>query len=267
MNKIVLDLETQKTFEEVGGRYMHLLKVSVVGIYHYPTEKYLTFEEKDILKLEEILKSVDLIIGFNIKRFDLPVLEPYLSFSTNKFHTLDIMQEIVKVTGHRVSLNSVAQATLGEVKSGTGLEAIELFREGRMKELKRYCLDDVRITKDLYEYGLRHGEILFSSRRGWRQYSIPASWRTGVEENIFDLLHQAYVNKQRVQIEYVSSTAQPGESFRKKRKVDIYTFAQPYFEAYCHLRKGLRSFKIDRVLSVKVLDETYKIPPDYTPGV
>jgi len=32
MNRIVLDLETQKTFEEVGGRHMHLLKVSVVGI-------------------------------------------------------------------------------------------------------------------------------------------------------------------------------------------------------------------------------------------
>lgn len=267
MNKIVLDLETQRTFEEVGGRYMHLLKVSVAGIYHYPAQKYLVFEEKDILKLEKILKSVDLIVGFNVKKFDLPVLAPYLSFPTNKLRTLDIMQEIVKVTGHRVSLNSVAQATLGEVKSGTGLEAVVLFREGRMEELKGYCLDDVRITKEVYEYGLRHGEILFSSKDGWRQYSIPASWASKTEENIFDLLHRAYINKQRVEIEYISSTAQAGESFRKKREVDIYTLAQPYFEAYCHLREALRSFRIDRVISVRVLDETYRIPPDYNPGI
>ncbi|MBE0478878.1 ribonuclease H-like domain-containing protein [Candidatus Aerophobetes bacterium] len=164
MNKVVLDVETQRSFDEVGGRHMHLLGVSVVGIYQYPTEKYLTFEEKDIPNLDKMLQHVDLAIGFNLIGFDFPVLEPYLSFPLSKLHTLDIMQEIVKAAGHRVSLNSVAQATLGELKTGTGLEAIKLFRKEKMKELKKYCLDDVCLTKELYEYGLNHGEILFSSK-------------------------------------------------------------------------------------------------------
>lgn len=267
MNKIVLDLETQRSFDEVGGRYMHLLGVSVVGIYHYPTEKYLVFEEKDIPKLDKMFQHVHIVIGFNLIGFDLPVLEPYLSFPLSKLQSLDIMQEIVKVAGHRVSLNSVAQATLGELKSGSGLEAIKLFRKGNMKELKRYCLDDVRLTKEVYEYGLRHGEILFSSKDGWKQYSIPASWAAKSGKSILDLLHEAYTNRKRVEIEYLSSTARPGESFRKKREVDIYTFDEPYVEAYCHLRKSLRSFRIDRVLSVKVLEKTYEIPQDYTPGI
>jgi len=44
LNKIVLDLETQKSFEEVGGfGKNHLLKVSVVGVYSYVQNKYLTF--------------------------------------------------------------------------------------------------------------------------------------------------------------------------------------------------------------------------------
>ena len=123
-NKIVLDLETQKSFDEVGGRKMHLLKISVVGVYSYLNDKYTTFEEREISELEKLLKSAGLIIGFNIKKFDLPVLEPYLSIPIHSLPVLDIMQEIVRVTGHRVSLNSVAQATLGKGKSGSGLDAI-----------------------------------------------------------------------------------------------------------------------------------------------
>jgi DEAD/DEAH box helicase domain-containing protein len=184
MNRIVLDLETQKTFEEVGGRHMHLLRVSVVGVYHYLKDKYMIFEEREVPALEEILKSVDLIVGFNVKRFDFLVLEPYLSIPVRKLPALDIMEEITRVTGHRVSLDSVAQATLGVRKSGSGLEAVSLFREGRIEALKRYCLDDVRITRKLYEYGQRHGELSFVSRRGWNQYSIPVSWTTKNEKKV-----------------------------------------------------------------------------------
>lgn len=186
INKIVLDLETQKTFEEVGGRKMHLLRVSVVGVYHYLKDKYMTFEERDIPGLEEILKSADLVIGFNIKRFDFLVLEPYLSIPVRKLPALDIMEEITRVAGHRVSLDSVAQATLGMKKSGSGLEAVRLFREGRIEALKRYCLDDVKITKELYEYGQKHAELSFTSKYGSHQYSVPVSWAIKGKKAISD---------------------------------------------------------------------------------
>lgn len=172
-NKIVLDLETQKSFGEVGRRNLHLLKISVVGIYHYLKNECRTFEEKELPELEEILKGVDLLIGFNIKQFDLMVLEPYLTIPVHQLPTLDIMQEIAKVVGHRVSLQSVAMATLKESKSGHGLEAIRLFRQGKMDELKRYCLDDVRLTKEIYEYGAKHGQLSFTTRNGWNKHPIP----------------------------------------------------------------------------------------------
>jgi len=175
-NKIVLDLETQKSFDEVGGRKMHLLRVSVVGVYSYLNDKYITFEEKEIPELEKGLKSAGLIIGFNIKGFDLPVLEPYLSISIHNLPVLDIMEEIVRVTGHRVSLNSVAQATLGKEKSASGLDAIRFYREGEMEKLKRYCLNDVQITKEIYEYGLRYAKLSFTSKYGKGKRSIPISW-------------------------------------------------------------------------------------------
>ena len=163
--KIVLDLETQKNLNEVGGHQnLHLLKVSVVGIYDYSDNKYKTFEEKEIPRLEEILREASLVIGFNHKRFDFPVLQPYLSLDLGKVPYLDIMEEFVKARAHRIGLNNLAQATLKEGKSGNGLEALRLYSIGDMESLKNYCLDDVRLTKELYEYGIKNKRLYYTSR-------------------------------------------------------------------------------------------------------
>lgn len=161
--RIVLDLETQNSFADVGGRGNNkLLKVSVCGVYFYETDKYEIFEEKELAKLSPLLASADEIIGFNIIGFDFQVLQPYLNFDIYQVPHLDIMAEIDKVLGHRLSLETVAQATLGSGKSGKGTDAIMYFRQGRMEELKRYCLDDVRVTKEVYEYALKNNKILYS---------------------------------------------------------------------------------------------------------
>lgn len=175
-NYLVLDLETQKTFDEVGRQNLHKLKVSVVGIYDSLREEYKIYEESEIHALEERLKSAELLIGFNIRRFDLPVLSPYLFLSIETLPVLDIMEEIEKVRGHRVGLHSVAQATLGVTKSGEGWNAVHLYAHGKIDELKQYCLDDVRLTKEIYDYGCREGHVFFISNRDWKKYEIPVSW-------------------------------------------------------------------------------------------
>ena len=179
-NILVLDLETQKTFDEVGRQNIHKLKVSVVGTYDYQTDAYQSYEEREIHKLEERLKTVDLLIGFNIRRFDLVVLQPYLFLSAGTLPVLDLLEEIEKVRGHRVSLQSVAQATIDVTKTGQGLDAVELYKRGQMETLKDYCLNDVRLTKDIYEYGKSHGNVCFISNRDWKKYEIPISWGESV---------------------------------------------------------------------------------------
>lgn len=175
-NYLVLDLETQKTFDQVGRQNLHKLKVSVVGIYDYLTEEYRIYEESEISALEGRLKSAELLIGFNIRRFDLPVLAPYLFLSIETLPVLDLMEEIEKVRGHRVALHSVAQATLGMTKTGEGWNAVNLYEQGRIEELKRYCLNDVRLTKDIYDYGCRENRVYFISNRDWKKYEIPIVW-------------------------------------------------------------------------------------------
>ncbi len=104
LKKIVLDLETQKEFAEVGGRGKnHLLKISVCGIYDYAVDKYCIYEEHELPKLAAILQGADQIIGFNIKSFDFEVLQPYLNFDIHEIPYYDLLEEITKVLGHRIS--------------------------------------------------------------------------------------------------------------------------------------------------------------------
>ena len=176
-NFLVLDLETQKSFKEVGKANLEKLKISVAGVYDYITDQYTCHEEKEVMKFEKRLREADLVIGFNIRRFDMPVLAPYLFSSVATIPVLDLLEDVEKARGHRASLDSLAGPTLKQHKSGNGADALILFKEGRFDELKRYCLEDVRLTKEIFEYGCREGKVLFTSNWDYKTYEIPVQWK------------------------------------------------------------------------------------------
>ena len=178
-NHIVLDIETKNLFSDVGGKEnLTKLSLSVAGVFSYADNAFLIFTESEMPNFEKLLQKSDLIIGFNIDHFDFPVLHKYLSVDLNKIPTLDIMNEVVSKMGHRVSLDDLVSNTLGKRKSANGLMAVQYWREGRIDELKKYCLDDVRLTRDLYEHGLKNGEIKFTARDANLPYikAIKVDW-------------------------------------------------------------------------------------------
>lgn len=176
LNKIVFDLETQKSFDEVGGRgNNHLLKISVLGLYSYKTGKYECFAESEIYKVGEMFQEADEIIGFNIKNFDFEVLRPYVNFDVHALPYLDILEEVTKVLGHRLKLDTLAQATLGYGKSGDGLEALRMYKQGRIDELKKYCLQDVKVTKEIYDYVLKNNKLMYKDY--FETKEIPISFK------------------------------------------------------------------------------------------
>lgn len=177
-NQIVLDIETQRTFDEVGGRNLTGLGVSLVGIYQYATDSCLAFGEGELGDLEPLLAESTRLIGFNIRRFDLPILQPYMKhLRLADLPYLDLLEDLESVLGHRVSLQSVSQATLNEKKSGSGLDAIRYYREGDIENLKKYCLNDVRLTKEVYEFGKRFGHIYYQSKDGANRLRANVAWR------------------------------------------------------------------------------------------
>lgn len=168
---IVLDIETQHTFQEVGNK-LDKLKISVVGIYDYAEDKYETYLEDELGSLFTRLENASYLIGFNINKFDLPVMAPYYLGKISQFTSLDLLEEVEKELGFRVALDDLARATLGVKKSGHGFLAINYFNKGEWEKLKKYCLDDVKITKELFEYGQKNGKLVFNSAGGLREIKI-----------------------------------------------------------------------------------------------
>ncbi len=181
---IVFDIETQNTFQETGksrAEAFKKLRVSVVGVYEYLTGEYKTYDEKELMELDKRFQKAELLLGFNSLGFDLPVLSNYFFTPVDRFPHLDLMTEIEKNRGHRASLDSVAKPTLKTKKSGSGLDAIMYWKENRIDELKKYCLEDVRITREVFEYGCREGKILFTSTWDFKTYEIPVNWKNEAE--------------------------------------------------------------------------------------
>lgn len=179
--EVVLDIETQNTFQEVGGYIHSKLKISVIGCYFYETQTYEVFEEHELNSLWSRLEKSDRIIGYNTKGFDLPVMNNYYSGDFLKFTNLDILEEIHKFLGFRLKLDDVAAASIGTRKSGHGLQAVEWWKQGEIQKIKDYCLQDVKVTKDIYEYGLKYGALAYEDNFGNRK-AIDVNFELNKEE-------------------------------------------------------------------------------------
>lgn len=177
MDKIVLDIETKNTFADVGGQAnLTKLRISFVGVYSYKQDAYLSFFENELDKLGPILQSAGLIIGFSSNRFDLPILNEYYPFNVKAIESLDILDDIEEKLGHRVSLDQLAHTNLKTGKTAHGLEAIKFYNEGRFEDLKNYCLNDVKITKDLYELGIKQKYLLVPTNHGKEIVKVDFNW-------------------------------------------------------------------------------------------
>lgn len=169
-NEIIFDLETQKFFDEVSDP--SLFGVSVLSLYSRKLDenfneiegKMLSFFEDEVKNAWDFFKNAHRIIGFNSKRFDVPVLKPYFPPEVFKLPHFDILEHIKEVNGKRVSLNAVAKETLGQQKVDDGGNAIIYWQkhdEESLRKLKYYCEEDVRITKEVYDYGVKYKKLKF----------------------------------------------------------------------------------------------------------
>ncbi|MCD6472441.1 DEAD/DEAH box helicase [Candidatus Aerophobetes bacterium] len=171
----IFDLETQKLAQEVGGwGNSHLLKVSCAIIFDEEKGNYRTYLEKDVKRLLYDLKEADLVVGFNNKRFDWKVLSYYTDFDLQKIPSLDILNEVKKRLNYRISLDRLAQTTLGIGKIANGIQAVTWFRQGKIDKVIEYCKHDVAITRGLFEFGKKNGYLLF--KREGNTLRLPVDW-------------------------------------------------------------------------------------------
>ncbi len=173
MEVLIIDVETKKTFNEIGSRDPALLGVSYVGVYSYEEERLFGFFEKELDGLWSYFQKAVVVIGYNIDAFDLPTLKNYYPGNLSQIKTIDLMKIIKDATGVRLGLDVVAKTTLGRGKIGHGLDAIRYYHEKKWGELAKYCLEDVAITRDLYEFMRDHKTISYPDIDGKNIITVP----------------------------------------------------------------------------------------------
>ena len=172
---LVLDIETQRLVQEVGGwDHVDKLGISVACAYDSKSDSYLSFLEADIPKLIELCEE-RLVVGYNIRGFDLPVMVPY-GLKIAKVDAFDIMYDLQTLTRQQfLKLEAVARGTLGEGKSGDGLLAVEWWKQGQVQKIIDYCMQDVKVTRDVFAFGRQNGFVKIQ-RSEDKITQVPVSW-------------------------------------------------------------------------------------------
>lgn len=178
MNLVFFDLESQNLFEDVGGREnIDKLRVACGVTWSIQKNDFSVYWEKDVPALLEELKSATRVIGFNLRGFDYLVLQPYapeMRFAS--LPTLDMLLDLQKTLGFRISLDSIASASLGATKTADGVQSVEWFRAGELDKVAEYCKADVDITRRVYEFGRDNGHIFYKSKLG-SKLKVDVKWK------------------------------------------------------------------------------------------
>lgn len=177
MRYIVFDLETQRTFADVGSHNPVDQDISVGCVYDSETDEYTIATVDELHILWPIIEKADVLIGYNSNHFDVPLLNKYYPGDLTQIKSIDILESIRESLGRRIRLDSVAQATIGAKKSADGLMAVKWWREGDIKSIKKYCKQDVKVTKEIFEYALENEKLFFKDGRKKQEVPIDiSSW-------------------------------------------------------------------------------------------
>ncbi len=182
---VYFDLETQRSFGDVGGSaHKDKMGMSVGVTYSTETGQYHIFNEDNVADLVDQLIKADLVVGYNHVQFDYPVLQAYTIYDlASQTVNCDMMLDIEEILGHRLKLDAVAQASLNASKTADGLDALKWWQSfkktgdpAHVLNIAEYCCYDVKVTKEVHEFGLEHGIVKYADRNGNEQ-EVVASWK------------------------------------------------------------------------------------------
>lgn len=165
-SEVYYDVETQLSANEVGGwENIHLMRVSI-AVSWSPLNGFRHWGEESVPQFISYLSSFQRVFSFNGDRFDAAVLSRYGDVAELRRRSVDLFVDVSKRLGHRVSLDSLAQATLGIGKSADGLQALRWWREGRLDLITMYCQQDVQALVDLVNFARANGFVRYVDRPG-----------------------------------------------------------------------------------------------------
>lgn len=175
MRVVTFDIETANTLPALSRGDLSRLELSIVGVHDSETDAYTSYTKEELPQLWPIFERADLLVGYNSDAFDIPILNRYYPGDLSTIRSLDLMVEVQNVLGRRIRLQSLAEATLKVGKGGDGLKAVEWWQQGLVDKVREYCIQDVRITRQIYDYALEHGSLKYKDLKDSREIKIDTS--------------------------------------------------------------------------------------------
>ncbi len=172
MKQIIFDIETKNIFADVGSDKAVDLDISVLSLYDSETNKYYSFQQDEFEKMWPFFENAEMLITFNGNHFDIPLLQKYTKINLSAIYHIDVFEQVYNSIGKRIGLDSIASNTLGTSKSANGLQAVAWWNSGEIDKIIKYCEQDVKVTKDVYEYALKNGELFYEDRKTKKREKI-----------------------------------------------------------------------------------------------
>jgi uncharacterized protein YprB with RNaseH-like and TPR domain len=172
MRVVTFDIETSNVLPTLARSDMSRLNISVVGVHDSETNEYTSYTQEEFPTMWPIFERAEMLVGYNSDSFDIPILNKYYAGDLTNIRSLDLMVEVQKVLGRRLRLQSLAEATLNRGKGGDGLKAVEWWAQGLVDKVREYCIEDVRITRELFDYALTHNALKYKDLRDIRDIKI-----------------------------------------------------------------------------------------------
>ncbi|MDB5264508.1 MAG: box helicase protein box helicase protein [Parcubacteria group bacterium] len=183
MREITFDIETANLLPSLARQDVTRLDLAVVAIHDSETGEYSSYSKEELPKLWPIIEKADMLIGFNSDSFDIPLLNHYYAGDLTKIRSLDLLVEVQKVLGRRIRLQSIAEATLKVSKSGDGLKSVEWWQQGLYDKVREYCIQDVRITREIFDYAIKNQALKYKDLKDIREMKIDtSSWTRPLDQ-------------------------------------------------------------------------------------
>lgn len=176
MREITFDIETSNLIPVMNRQELHRMDLSIVAIHDSETGEFSSYSKEELPNLWPIIEKADVLIGFNSDNFDVPLLNNYYPGDLTRIRSLDLLAEVYKSLGRRVRLQNLAEATLGHGKSADGLKAVEWWQQGEYQKVRDYCIQDVKVTRDLYDYALKHKKLKYKDLRDVKDIKLDTSY-------------------------------------------------------------------------------------------
>jgi DEAD/DEAH box helicase domain-containing protein len=174
-----LDVECQLTAAEVGGFHPHQTRQRrlAVAVAHFPaSQRFVTYQEREVMKLAQALHEVDLVIGYNLRAFDLELLRGYPGTDVEGIQAFDLCEDLRRISGRRWPLDLLAGATLDLPPTLGGDNITAMFRRGDLAGCVAACQEDVRRIAQIHQFGAAHG-VVYGYRPGVNErVRIPVRW-------------------------------------------------------------------------------------------